>query len=190
MTMINLGFNRGIAPLDILPPRPRHKDYIHGDDYVSVGKPEDLQWMKVGLDRSYKLKTQTLGPAEEPLRQVNVLNRIISWTKEGIEYEADPRHAELVIKDLGLEDANGVVTPGPKDEGTTKDHCATPLKIDKASEYLSIVARPNYLSQDRADIVFSVKELPRTRGSPTEGCWERLKRFGRYLVSIPRVVYD
>ena len=34
--------------------------------------------------------------------KVRVLNRILTWTKAGVRYEADPRHAEIVIKDLLL----------------------------------------------------------------------------------------
>ena len=37
-------------------------------------------------------------------------------TSEGIELEADPRHAELVVKDLGLEGAKASPVPGSKDE--------------------------------------------------------------------------
>ena len=38
-------------------------------------------------------------------------NRIIWCTDVGWEIEADPRHAELVVKQLGIED-KGVSTPG------------------------------------------------------------------------------
>ncbi len=47
---------------------------------------------------------------------MKMLNRIVRYTEEGIEYEADPRHAELVVKMMKMEEANGVMTPGEKTE--------------------------------------------------------------------------
>ena len=47
-----------------------------------------------------------------------MLNRILRYTEQGLRWEADPRHAELLIKALALEDAKkGVCTPcvKPKD---------------------------------------------------------------------------
>ena len=37
-------------------------------------------------------------------------NRVASWTDKGIVYEADPRHAELMIKEFQLQDSKDVVT--------------------------------------------------------------------------------
>ena len=36
------------------------------------------------------------------------------WTAQGLEYEADQRHAEIVVKAMRLETASGVNTPGTK----------------------------------------------------------------------------
>ena len=56
-----------------------------------------------------------LGPDQEDMRQVKVPNRMLTWTKKGVEYEADPRHAEIVIESLGLTDAKPLKLPGIKD---------------------------------------------------------------------------
>ena len=43
------------------------------------------------------------------------MNRMFHMTKQGIQYEADPRHAELLAKALGLDGgAKHAVTPGPR----------------------------------------------------------------------------
>ena len=60
-------------------------------------------------------------------KQIKVLNRILTWESKGVKYEADPRHAEILIKELGMEDARGVKTPGTKEEGRTKDTIVTSL---------------------------------------------------------------
>ena len=36
------------------------------------------------------------------------------WTSQGLEYEADLRQAEKLIRDTSLEGANAVTTPGVK----------------------------------------------------------------------------
>ena len=40
-----------------------------------------------------------------------VLNRVVRRTEDGWELEADLRHAELIIEQLGLTDGNAVSTP-------------------------------------------------------------------------------
>ena len=53
-------------------------------------------------------------PRGEYTTQTRILNRILTWGRAGIEYEADPRHAEAIVKDLTLESANPVATPAEK----------------------------------------------------------------------------
>ena len=48
---------------------------------------------------------------------------MLRWTEQGIKYEADPRHAEIIIKDLNLDKAKSVTTPGTKEEGRTRENC-------------------------------------------------------------------
>ena len=47
-----------------------------------------------------------------------MLSRVIEWTSYGIEYEADQRHAALIVRDMGLKgSSNAVVTPGGREIG-------------------------------------------------------------------------
>ena len=46
----------------------------------------------------------------------------------------------------------------------------------------------NFLVADRPDVAYAVKELARSMSAPTRGCWDRLKRVGRYLLNKPRAV--
>jgi hypothetical protein len=79
------------------------------------------------------------------------LNRVVEWTGEGIRYEADQRHADLIIKDMGLtESANSVVTPGGK-----KDPESEGRRLSKEqARFRAAVARANYIVQDRSDVQF------------------------------------
>ncbi len=84
---------------------------------------------------------------------MKMLNRIVRITEFGIEYEADPRHAELVVKMMKLEGDNGVVTPGEKME----ERESAVLGPDEATRYRAICARCNYLVMDRIDIAYAAK---------------------------------
>ena len=62
------------------------------------GGPKDqLDWFKAELEKRYELtEAHRLGPGPEDDREARVLNRIVRWTDDGIEYEADPRHQEII----------------------------------------------------------------------------------------------
>ena len=47
-------------------------------------------------------------------KEGKVLNRVIRWTDEGLEYEADPRQGEKLVKEFGLQGTNGVSTPATR----------------------------------------------------------------------------
>ena len=55
-----------------------------------------------------------MGGAPEDVKQARILNRIITWEELGIQYEADPRHAEVLIREMEVGDKEVVVTPGVK----------------------------------------------------------------------------
>ena len=69
----------------------------------------------------------------------------------------------------------------------------TSKKFDCVREiprYRALVARANYLAQDRMDIAFATKELSRGMSAPTLGDWDQLKKLGRYLVQHPRAYME
>ena len=49
-------------------------------------------------------------------KEVRVLNRITRIDESGLLIEADPKHAELLVKSMGYEHPNGVSTPGVKEK--------------------------------------------------------------------------
>ena len=89
---------------------------------------------------------------------MHVLNRI-KWTDKGISYEADSRHAEIIINTLGLNSkTKGSPIPGSRVDADPRGQ-DTLLGPRDATLYRGLVARANYLAQDRIDIAFATKEL-------------------------------
>ena len=117
-----------------------------------------------------------------------MLHRITRWTNEGLEYEADPRLQEQIVRDLGLDGCKGVGTPGvkPNFEQIQGD---SELEKKKERPYRAIAARMNYLAADRPDMQYAAKEICRWMSSPTEVGLVAMKRLGRYLTQQPRLVF-
>lgn len=86
------------------------KVLVHGDDFVSVGYMVDIGWFRGVLEGRFEIQTKVVGHDGDLLREARVLNRIIRATVGGWEYEPDQRHAELLVKGLGLHEAKA----GPK----------------------------------------------------------------------------
>ena len=138
--LINLGFQQGGAS----PCCFYHAEWgvsvvVHGDDFTALGTPDGLDKYEQGMLKTFECKIKgRLGTGPDDCKEMRVLNRIVRVTDEGLLYEADPRHAEMLIKDFQLEDAKEVVTPGVK----VPDSAGDPDKIDKeiAAEIHNIIA--------------------------------------------------
>ena len=162
---------------------------VHGDDYVSGGDPEELEWLETELAKEYEIQTQKIGFGKDKQEEGKVLNRIIRCTESGWELEADPRHAELVIEQLGVDAEKGVISPGvsgAEEEDHPEDK---PLEGQDITRYRAVTARCNYLGADRPDCVFAIKEGCREMCSPTTGSLRRLRRIAKYLKAHPRLVW-
>ena len=75
---------------------------VHGDDFLVVAGKKALNWLKQKMCKTFEAKVGILGPDADEEKQVKILNRILTWAKDGILYEADQRHAEMVVSELGL----------------------------------------------------------------------------------------
>jgi hypothetical protein len=62
------------------------------------------------------------------------------------------------------------------------------LDTDKARSYRAIAARLNYISPDRPDIGYAVKEAARNMSKPRVSDFQKLRKIGRYLVGKPRLI--
>ena len=54
-----------------------------------------------------------LGGDKQDVRELRVLNRVLSWRSGGIQFEADPRHEEILISELE-QGGRGLSTLGVK----------------------------------------------------------------------------
>ena len=98
---------------------------VHGDDFIAVGSEKNLKTTRAILEDKYKIKVEVLGDKKDQTMELRILNKVVRLTHEGVELEADPRHVELTVRDLGLADARVSTVPGakePKLRGSNDDN--------------------------------------------------------------------
>ena len=120
------------------------------------------------------------------------MNRILRISAEGWEYEPDQRHADLIIKEMNMENANGVKTLGEDEKGWEEESNDELISKVEAKRFRALAARANYLALDRPDIQYATEEVCRGMAEPTKGHLKKLRRLARYLLTNPRTVmrYD
>jgi hypothetical protein len=71
---------------------------------------------KKEMSSKYEVKIEFLGPYAGQSTEITVLNRVLRWTEAGVEYEPDQRHAELIVKGMGVQDSRPLTTPGANED--------------------------------------------------------------------------
>ena len=163
---------------------------VHGDDFTGVGPKSELQWFADALKAYWTIDVRgILGPPsmQGVDHSIVILNRLLTWTDRGIEMEADPRHVDLLLREVGCEGAK-VTTP------LVKERIEEALNSEELSEseavmYRSASMRLAYPSQDRPDLLVLGKELAKGLKKPTQAHLQMLKRGVRYLRSHPRPIH-
>ena len=109
---------------------------------------------KYDLRESYRL-----GFGDHCVREARVLNRVVTLSYENgrkaVRIEADARHVDLILQDLGLDSTRTkpVVHPGAKLTQADVDKRQQEPELDRkqAARYRSNVMRASFIAQDRPD---------------------------------------
>ena len=88
---------------------------VHGDDFTAAGSESELKYVAEVFQNKYKTKVRgILEPDLHDMKAITIFDWIVEWTEAGIQYEADPRHVDLVVEELGLENARRSNVTGSK----------------------------------------------------------------------------
>ena len=121
----------------------------------------------------------TLGPDATDDKVQKVLNRIVTYDDklEQLEWEPDPRHAEIIVQECGMTDARTQATPSPeRSEPEIGDDIA--VDAEQATGVRGLIARTGYLSQDRFELKPTHKDLAQDMKAPSP----RVSRFGPSVI--------
>ncbi len=188
--LLDIGFSRGIASGCLFCHSDRDlRVTVYGDDFTIVGSCSEIDWFEQEMERRYAItKRGRLGKDASDVKEATLLNRVIRWVDGvGLEIEADPRQAERLVSQLGLDGANPVGTPGVKP--TVPELEADEMIVDKrAKVFQAGSARSNYMGYDRPETQYATKECCRSMSQPTELSLRALKRLGRFVSGQRRLV--
>ena len=106
---------------------------------------------------------------------------------EGITWEADPRHAELIRKSFGVT-GRSVTTPGVRDKLDDIEGEA-PVDKEAADRYHANTMRAQKLSSDRPEIKVECRDLARKLQQPSNLEEMGLKRLARFLGMRSRLIW-
>ena len=148
----------------------------HGADFVLTGPTKKLMEFERKMTSVYPIKAKILGYGSP--KSIKTLNRRLHWGQGGVVHQHDPRHVDVLVKDLGLEHGHSVQTPATPD--VTEEEESEPLGQDQHHRCRSQVVRCLVLSQGRADITLIVNDLCQMMSSPKQQSLAKLKGLARY----------
>ena len=128
-----------------------------------------------------------MGQGKNDDKQITILNKCLEWRRDGQHYEPDPRHAEIIAREMGVASSASVVTAGVKMFAVPEEDDPL-LGPSGATIFRRIVARANFLSEDRMDIQTAVKEAARNIALPRQYHMDKLLIVAKYLVGHMRYV--
>ena len=114
--LTDMGFTQGISNPCVFHHRAWGLALVaHGDDFTTLGPDWALDRYERKMQEAFDVELRgRLGIGPNDVRELKLLNRIIKVDEEGLTYEADPRHTELLARALGFENCGHVSTPGAK----------------------------------------------------------------------------
>ena len=145
--------------------------------------------MKSRLGERFEIKTKLMGLKSGESREERILNRVIRVTEDGWEYEADQRHADLIIQESVAAKLSTLSHPGGDKRIIEEEEQSEEFQGKEATRFRAVAARANYLQADRPDVQYAVKEICRRMAKPVVSDWQKLVRLARYLEGAPRLVW-
>ena len=163
---------------------------VHGDDISMEGRRNDVEAIVKFMKGKYEIKSTIIGMQKDLAKEVKILNRTVGICSRGYYLQADRRHGDILVKDLGLEKSNPCATPEAEESRLkAKDE---EEEIDKDSQkaedirrFRGLSARLNYLSLDRPSLKRASARVASGMANPQPWHWEALKRVGRYIKGRP-----
>ena len=154
---------------------------VHGDDFLGEGTDVALDNLARVLLANFEVK---VGPRVGPGfgARCRLLKRQLLWGPAGFGWLPDPRHVARAAEALGLTTAKPAPTPAVRDSEAATPDGEDELDEKAAYTYRSVNGRLLYLSADRLDLQYGIKETSRGMSRPLQRDLVRLRRLVRYAL--------
>ena len=187
--MTGLGFlERQIAAIGLLPQKAEHAGCCARGRFSSIREGGRLGWLAGELANTFDFSKVILENTSLDKHEAKYLDQIIRWTTGNkVEYEADPRHADILLQEWGLDQCRPNTVPLTK---AMVDQLADgeELSEGEAKRVRRRIARINHMPQDRPDLSYSAREQSRHMAKPKDGTKKAQTYAIRYLQGSPRCV--
>ena len=106
---------------------------------------QGLDWFREAVSAKFAIKIRgRVGPGEADEKSMRILNRPVECSNEGTRYEADQRHAEIIIRHVGFNaKSKQRSAPAVRAEAIDEEDRKY-LSKDEATQYRALVARGIY----------------------------------------------
>ena len=94
---------------------------VHGNDFTALGTDESIDWYTAELQKVFEIKVRGRIGVGTEMQEIKILNRILRLDEDGLLYEPDPRHVDLLAASMGLKDCSPVKSPGVKPADAEKE---------------------------------------------------------------------
>ena len=88
---------------------------VHVDDFLVSWKETDLEWLAGELANTFDFSKVILENTSLDKHEAKHFNQITRWTTDNkVEYEANPHHAEILLREWGLAQCRPNTVPTTK----------------------------------------------------------------------------
>ncbi len=110
--MTEAGFRQGsFSACVFYQTQKNFKVVVPGDASAMLGPSKSLHLFRGIVQQRMEVKIKGRLEKSKP-GAVRILNRIVTVTENGLEHKADQRHAEILRRDMGMDErCKGVATP-------------------------------------------------------------------------------
>jgi hypothetical protein len=132
-----------------------------------------------GVDWVLKMLHKGTGPKDA--RKVDMLDRVIELTDEGIVWSGDPRHQYLLEEYFGRDSNTKVLGSNGYEGDQNENEEEDELTAVECKGFRLLAARLNYLAQDSVWILYVVEEICHNMANPKASAFAKIKRIARLL---------
>ena len=91
-------------------PKTQVRVVVHGDDFTFAGAESELKRIQAKMHEWYDVKVRgVLGSGKRDVHEIEIFGRSLTWTEEGLEYEASDEHRQALLEGLGLNEESKAV---------------------------------------------------------------------------------
>ncbi len=183
----------GVVPMTFVHEGHGYVVECHGDDFLSCGSAQALDQLDHVLTEKFDTKVLArIGPPSfgGQATEGPHLGRLIRWTPEGFEWEANPKHAQDLMQLVGLKQSSkGADVPIAKTVGKGMRTIIDELTVEEATSFRQGAGTGLYLSIDRPSLQFAMGEVMSGMQTPLVKHKLMLHHLARYVVKYPSEVW-